>query len=337
MPRPTRACRARPSSSRAGRREPCSVIARSRRRSPVAAAPATVWFAVKKVYADLDIPVVVENPSARQIGNPNFFKMRQIGGRSMTEFVDCGTGMTGPKAATYKIYISLLTMVIPDGKGGTTVQTTFVPTGQDMTGASTDRIPCGTTGRFEQFFLDRIKANSRKVVTLAYLGAGRYPGPRTARPGFAPVCAPSRSTCTPFTQTWRTPTDSCFGCSNVARSAIVAGSNTTTSANIPGLQQSAIGDRQSRRDRRRHLSNRVLERNHALVAHVLAQDARIVAERARVHERARCCRGPAPPASVPIFIHGCCSCSFTLSSFIRKYVVSTRLCSVRMRSIAASR
>jgi hypothetical protein len=125
-------------------------------------APATVWFAVKKVYADLDIPVVFENPSGRQLGNPNFFKMRQIGGRSMTEFVDCGSGMTGPKAATYKIYISLLTMVIPDGKGGTTVQTTFVPTGQDMTGASTDRIPCGTTGRFEQFFLDRIKATLGK-------------------------------------------------------------------------------------------------------------------------------------------------------------------------------
>lgn len=125
-------------------------------------APATVWFAVKKAYIDLDIPVAVENPSARQIGNSNFFKMRQIGGRSMTEFVDCGTGMTGPKAASYKIYMSLLTMVIPDGKGGTSVQTTFVPTGQDMAGNSSDRIPCATTGRLEQSFLDHVKANLGK-------------------------------------------------------------------------------------------------------------------------------------------------------------------------------
>jgi hypothetical protein len=85
--------------------------------------------------------------------------MRQLAGRPMTEFVDCGSGMTGPKAATYKIYMSLLTMVIPDGKGGTTVQTTFVPTGQDMTGNSSDRLPCATTGRLEQSFLDRVKAN----------------------------------------------------------------------------------------------------------------------------------------------------------------------------------
>jgi hypothetical protein len=125
----------------------------------LAVAPATVWFAVKKVYTDLDIPVDVENPSARQIGNANFAKMRQLAGRPMTEFVDCGSGMTGPKAATYKIYMSLLTMVIPDGKGGTSVQTTFVPTGQDMTGNSSDRLPCATTGRLEQNFLDRVKAN----------------------------------------------------------------------------------------------------------------------------------------------------------------------------------
>jgi hypothetical protein len=126
------------------------------------APPGTVWFAVKKAYIDLDIPVTVENPAARQIGNANFSKMRQLGGRAMTEFVDCGTGMTGLKAATYKIYISLLSMVVPDGKGGTAVQTTFVTSAQDMGGNSTDRIVCGTTGRFEQLFLDKVRENLGK-------------------------------------------------------------------------------------------------------------------------------------------------------------------------------
>jgi hypothetical protein len=128
----------------------------------IAATPLSVWLAAKKVYADLDIPLVVENPSTHQMGNANFYKTRQIGGRSMTEFVDCGSGMTGPKASTYRIYISLLTEVVTDGAGGTKIQTTFVPIGQDMAGNSTDRIPCGTTGRFEAFFLDRVKANLGK-------------------------------------------------------------------------------------------------------------------------------------------------------------------------------
>lgn len=129
----------------------------------IAAPPATVWLAVKKVYADWEIPLTVENPSTHQIGNQNFYKSRQIAGKSMTEFVDCGSGMTGPKASTYRIYISLLSDVMTDGNGGTKVQVTFVPMGQDVAGGSSDRIPCGTTGRLEQLLLDRVAALVRKV------------------------------------------------------------------------------------------------------------------------------------------------------------------------------
>lgn len=32
-----------------------------------------------------------------------------------------------------------------------------------------------------------------------------HPGPRTTRPGRAPVCSPSRNTWVPLTNTWRTP------------------------------------------------------------------------------------------------------------------------------------
>jgi hypothetical protein len=124
--------------------------------------PAESWLAVKKVYSELEIPVTVENPGVHQIGNQNFYKTRQLAGRSMTEFVDCGNGMTGPKAATYRIYMSLLTDVVPDGQGGTKVQTTFIPAGQDMTGTSSDRIVCASTGRLEALFLERVKAGLGK-------------------------------------------------------------------------------------------------------------------------------------------------------------------------------
>lgn len=123
----------------------------------IAAPPTAVWLAVKKVYAELEIPVTVENPTVHQIGNQNFFKTRQLAGQPMTQFVDCGSGMTGPKAGSYRIYMSLLSDVFANGDG-TKVQTTFVPMGQDMAGNSTDRIPCGSTGRFEQYFLERVKA-----------------------------------------------------------------------------------------------------------------------------------------------------------------------------------
>jgi hypothetical protein len=126
-------------------------------KTEVAAPPQAVWAAVKKVYADLDIPVTIDNAPGHQLGNNNFWKTRQMAGEQMNMLVDCGSGMTGPKAATYRIYMISLTDVNPDGKGGTLLQTTFVPTGQDVAGGSSDRIPCGTTGRFEQIVLDKIK------------------------------------------------------------------------------------------------------------------------------------------------------------------------------------
>lgn len=129
----------------------------------IAAPPAAVWLATKKTYADFEIPLAVENPSTRQMGNSNFYKSRQLGGRPMVEFVDCGSGMTGPKAGSYRIYISLLTEMITDGHGGTQIQTTFVATGQDMSGNSSDRIPCGSTGRFEQFFLEHVRSQVGKA------------------------------------------------------------------------------------------------------------------------------------------------------------------------------
>ena len=36
----------------------------------------------------------------------------------------------------------------------------------------------------------------------------RAPGPLSTRPGFAPVCFPSRTIIVPFTKTYFTPTDS---------------------------------------------------------------------------------------------------------------------------------
>jgi hypothetical protein len=128
----------------------------------IAASPQIVWLAAKSVYGDLQIPITLESPPSGQLGNTNFWKTRQIAGESMVSLVNCGSDMTGPKAATYRIYMSLITDVRPDGKGGTTAHTTLSASGQDMSGTSSDRIPCGSTGKFEQMVLDRIKAYSGK-------------------------------------------------------------------------------------------------------------------------------------------------------------------------------
>ncbi len=124
----------------------------------LAATPTAVWAAAKQAYTSMGIPVTFENTAVHQLGNQNFYKSRELAGQQMPAFVDCGQGMDGAKAASYRIYMSLITDISADGKGGTLVQTMFTALGQDVSQGSTDRIPCGSTGHLEQLMLDRIKA-----------------------------------------------------------------------------------------------------------------------------------------------------------------------------------
>ena len=125
-------------------------------------APAQAWPAVKRAYQALGIDVIVDNPAMHQLGNASFFKSRSMGGHRMAEFVECGQSMTGPKADTYRIYMSLLTMVNSDGKGGSRIETTFSAAAQDVSAGATDRIPCGSSGKLEQLINESARAGIAK-------------------------------------------------------------------------------------------------------------------------------------------------------------------------------
>jgi hypothetical protein len=121
-----------------------------------------VRAAVRQALVDYSIPLSVDN-AAGQTGNTNFYRTRQFMGRPMTELVSCGSGITGPNAATYRIFMSLIVTAKADESGGTSIAVLFQATGQDlMNGTSNDRLVCSGTGRVEQLLLDRIKTLAAK-------------------------------------------------------------------------------------------------------------------------------------------------------------------------------
>jgi len=128
----------------------------------ITAPPATVWIAARKAYADLGIPLTFDNPPSHQLGNPSFYRQRTFAGQPMAELVDCGQGPEGLHASSFRIYMSLLTTVLPGDDGQTKVDVTLVPYGQDVTEGSSDRILCGSKGKIEQMVLDHITANVPK-------------------------------------------------------------------------------------------------------------------------------------------------------------------------------
>jgi hypothetical protein len=126
------------------------------------APPDVVWAAAKKFYATFEIPLTFEDRAAHELGNQNFYKSRAMGGHPMTAWANCGSTLTGESAATDRVYMTSVTEILPAGRSGSQVRTTFAATSQDIGQATSRRKPCVSTGRFEQAILDDIKKTVAK-------------------------------------------------------------------------------------------------------------------------------------------------------------------------------
>lgn len=116
----------------------------------VPASPNRVFEAVKAVYEELGVPPGTNDPATGRFGNIDFWKQRRFGNEAMSMYLNCGDSFTGPVANSYRIYMSLISIVRPDGKGGSELETAFTAQAQNMEGTAGDRIACGTSGRLEE-------------------------------------------------------------------------------------------------------------------------------------------------------------------------------------------
>ena len=97
------------------------------------------------------------NAAVRALATPISIECARSPEKSMAELLSCGTGVTGPNAASYRIYMSLVTTVEADAKGGSTARVQFSATAQNIaSGTSNDRVTCGSTGVLEQLLLTKI-------------------------------------------------------------------------------------------------------------------------------------------------------------------------------------
>ena len=111
---------------------------------------------------DPGIAPAIDDPTTGRFGNTDFSKMRKLGTEPISRYLNCGDSIMGPAADTYRVYISLISQVHPDGKGETDFETSFVAQARNMEGTTSDRVACGTTGRLEEHIRLRLieKLNS---------------------------------------------------------------------------------------------------------------------------------------------------------------------------------
>ena len=124
----------------------------------VPAPPGRVFEVLGAVYKELDIPITTNDPATGRVGNTDFWKSRKLGGQAISTYLNCGDSITGPAADNYRVYISLLSAVRPEGNGGSELETAFTATARNMEGTTADRVACGTTGRLEERILNSVLA-----------------------------------------------------------------------------------------------------------------------------------------------------------------------------------
>ena len=107
--------------------------------------------ALRAAYAAIGVEVKYFNPATGEIGNLEFVKLRKMAGEPLTEFVNCGSTVTGPAADTYRVTMLLVSTVKAEGTGSR-VETRFQSHAEDPAQGTSAMgvMGCQSLGTLEQ-------------------------------------------------------------------------------------------------------------------------------------------------------------------------------------------
>lgn len=114
------------------------------------------WEVLPLVYAELEIPIRLQQQASRLIGNTGFETRRVIGGQRASRYLNCGNASGGPNADTFRLTISVVTQVHEGGDGNARLETRLTANAASVTYAGTV-VTCSTTGALERHIAERVQ------------------------------------------------------------------------------------------------------------------------------------------------------------------------------------
>jgi len=119
------------------------------------------WELLPLAYADLEIPVRLQQQGTRTIGNTDFRVRRVIGGERASRYLNCGSASGGPNADTYQLTINIVTQAREAANDASTVTTRLTATAKSPNYAGAVAT-CSTTGRLERRIADMVAELARR-------------------------------------------------------------------------------------------------------------------------------------------------------------------------------
>lgn len=133
----------------------------------VATAPVAVpasrevtYKAATAVLTELKIPVTTQDPALRVLGNGSARVIRKLGRERLSSYLNCGSGITGSHADSWRITMALFVWVEAVSPTESRIRVGLLAGAQDVEGVSKDPVACGSTGVFETQLAEMIQKRS---------------------------------------------------------------------------------------------------------------------------------------------------------------------------------
>jgi len=123
------------------------------------------WAELPHVYAGLGIEVEYADARRFELGNPKLQKRSTLGKERLSTYLRCGIGPSGELADTYRVNMTLRSVLQPADGNSTLLVTELEATATPLFGSTTGTVACSSTGRLEGLI--------HQALLLRISGAGK--------------------------------------------------------------------------------------------------------------------------------------------------------------------
>jgi hypothetical protein len=122
----------------------------------VAAPVADVWRVLPQAWADATVPLASVNNARRTLESGTFRGPDRIVGKPLSDFIDCGYTMAGPRVRLWQVSINVTGTVQPDSAGAR-MATRVVASARARDGTNSGAVTCSSRGVLERIIAGNVR------------------------------------------------------------------------------------------------------------------------------------------------------------------------------------
>jgi hypothetical protein len=108
-----------------------------------------VYSAVLAAFNELKISADVRDSAAGWVETNVFHRRGDLGGKQISTYLECGDGITGPYADTYRVYMIVLTTIVAKGADRSALRSVLLGGAVNVAEGARQPMACESSGRWE--------------------------------------------------------------------------------------------------------------------------------------------------------------------------------------------